>query len=191
MGPSEPVGPSVDPAEAESPDMQPRGPTRTTVVERSGTADTGNADSRSTVAEMPTDSPRMHRRPGGAETVADADTRLVHDDPPTMRRRPGTAPPRVPTGAEGDRAASADERPGTTGRPDPSRVVPARHTVQRGESFWTIAEGMVQGRPGPADTAAVAAVWQQLVDLNAEHLVDPGNPDLLHTGQVIDLGVLI
>ena len=34
----------------------------------------------------------------------------------------------------------------------------------------------------------VVPVWQRLVDRNAAILVDPGNPDLLHRGQVIDLG---
>ena len=60
--------------------------------------------------------------------------------------------------------------------------------MQPGQSFWTIAEGIVRATSGgEPELSHIADAWQQLIDLNADILVDPGNPDLLHVGQRIDL----
>jgi hypothetical protein len=102
-------------------------------------------------------------------------------DPPVMGRGPDSDPGRAaPT-------PGVDDGPGSARHERPTGS--ARHVVTRGESFWTIAEGLVRSRPGGegADLAEIARTWQRLIDRNAEMLVDPGNPDLLHVGQVIHL----
>ena len=64
------------------------------------------------------------------------------------------------------------------------RPVPLRReavTVAPGDSFWTIAADAVAGAGLP--DAVVAQYWEALMDANADRLVEPGNPDLLHVGQ--------
>jgi hypothetical protein len=67
--------------------------------------------------------------------------------------------------------------PGATGGPGTVEVV-------AGDSFWTLA-GALAGSGGTADTAEVTIVWSALIDANRDRLVEPGNPDLLHVGQVL------
>ena len=60
--------------------------------------------------------------------------------------------------------------------------------VQPGDSFWRIAEQQLAQQLGaPPTTAAITTYWVQLVDRNADRLVEAGNPDLLHPGQVLVL----
>jgi hypothetical protein len=82
----------------------------------------------------------------------------------------------------------------TATRPAPTPPTPptdprGTHTVRSGESFWSIADDLERSRAEGEEPAldAIVATWQILIDANADRLVDPGNPDLLHVGQVIDL----
>lgn len=63
-----------------------------------------------------------------------------------------------------------------------------QHTVRSGESFWTIAKAEVarvtQHEP---DLTEVDGYWRTLVRANADRLTQPGNPDLVHSGQVLVL----
>jgi len=56
--------------------------------------------------------------------------------------------------------------------------------VDAGESFWTIAVELVEASGG-GDLAEVTSTWSALIDANADRLVEPGNPDLLHIGQTL------
>lgn len=58
-------------------------------------------------------------------------------------------------------------------------------TVTRGESFWSIAAEHLKDELSRADLTdeAVAEYWQNLIDANADRLIDPGNPDLIFPGQ--------
>lgn len=58
------------------------------------------------------------------------------------------------------------------------------HTVQPGEHFWGIAERTVA--EGDLEIG-VTEYWQRLIDLNRAGLVDPDNPDLIFSGQVLIL----
>lgn len=62
------------------------------------------------------------------------------------------------------------------------------HTVEVGDSFWSIAEDQVAIRLGrtPTDTEVVEP-WLALIAANRDRLLDPGDPDLLHPGQVLRL----
>lgn len=61
-------------------------------------------------------------------------------------------------------------------------------TVQPGDSFWTIAEDETARRLGREPTVAeVTALWADILDANADRLVEPGNPDLILPGQVMVL----
>lgn len=58
---------------------------------------------------------------------------------------------------------------------------PGTVEVATGDSFWTLAVALADG----GDIAEVTAVWSALIDANLDRLVEPGNPDLLHVGQVL------
>ena len=65
---------------------------------------------------------------------------------------------------------------------------PTTWVVGPGDSFWSIAEELLAdawGRP-PTD-AETDPVWRGLVERNRGRLVDPGDPDAIHPGQVFDV----
>lgn len=73
----------------------------------------------------------------------------------------------------------------------PPEAPPAPSTdtwvVMPGESFWSIAEQVLtesQARPSESD---IAAYWQRLILANRDRLADPGNPDLLFSGQELTI----
>jgi hypothetical protein len=69
------------------------------------------------------------------------------------------------------------------------RAIPAaRHEVEAGESFWTIARDVIEAASGqlPRDTV-LHRYWEQLIEHNRGRLADPDNPDLLFPGQVLEL----
>ncbi|HAS10334.1 MAG TPA: hypothetical protein DCS55_07435 [Acidimicrobiaceae bacterium] len=66
--------------------------------------------------------------------------------------------------------------------------IPRTWTVAAGESFWSTAEELLAdawGRP-PSD-AEVDPFWRTLVEVNRGRLVDPADPDLIHSGQVFEV----
>lgn len=64
-------------------------------------------------------------------------------------------------------------------------AIAAEVTVQAGDNFWDLAEDQLTdawGR-GPADDEVVGH-WQALVETNREGLAPPGDPNLIHAGEV-------
>jgi nucleoid-associated protein YgaU len=60
-------------------------------------------------------------------------------------------------------------------------------SVERGESFWSIAAEVLADRWGrPPTDGEVTPYWRALVEANADRLVT-GDPDLLYAGQVLVL----
>ena len=112
--------------------------------------------------------------------------------PPVLA--PTDLPPRPTT----EPAPRLDPLPPVTPTvPRPREQLPAQepapgaaqtHTVAVGDSFWSIAEAQVTIRLGrtPTDTEVVEP-WLALIDANRDRLLDPGDPDLLHPGQVLRL----
>ena len=73
--------------------------------------------------------------------------------------------------------------------PSPPLLAPeTSYTVMAGDSFWSIAAQRVRSATGlaPSD-AEVARYWRVLIEANRDHLVVPGEPDLIHPGQVFTL----
>lgn len=65
---------------------------------------------------------------------------------------------------------------------------PATWKVAPGDHFWSIATAVVGRSLGqPPDEAAVTGYWRDLIEGNRPNLTDPGNPDLIFTGQVLEL----
>lgn len=98
---------------------------------------------------------------GGTAVLAPAPgtatMRPVPDDPP-----PPPAPP--------------VDRPATT------------WTVTPGDSLWSIAEEVLADAWARSPTGAeVDPFWRALVERNRGRLPDPGDPDLIHPGQVLEL----
>jgi LysM domain len=70
----------------------------------------------------------------------------------------------------------------------PPAVEPATITVAPGDSFWSLAEGVVAHALDRDPTEAeVVPAWSALIAANRDRLVDPANPDLLLPGQVLRL----
>jgi DNA-binding SARP family transcriptional activator len=68
--------------------------------------------------------------------------------------------------------------------PGASAVDPGEITVVSGDSFWSLAEEQLTAALGRAPTdSEIDPYWRELIDANADRLVEPGNPNLLHPGQ--------
>lgn len=92
--------------------------------------------------------------------------------------------------------ATATMRPAPAGSatmaPERAATVPPRldttWTVERGESFWSIAGDVLADRSSrPPSATEHDRYWRRLVQVNRSRLVDPGDPDLLLPGQVLEL----
>ncbi|HEX4977375.1 MAG TPA: hypothetical protein VFV40_05865 [Nocardioides sp.] len=121
---------------------------------------------------------------GEAETPpaeAPSSTLAPTSSSPTISEPPPTADGPDHAGASGGTpttepaptALQADSM--TAGTPRTDVIV-----VDAGDSFWSIATELAA--PTGAD---VTSVWLDLIDRNRDRLVEPGDPDLLHVGQVL------
>jgi nucleoid-associated protein YgaU len=124
--------------------------------------------------------------PRSAPTRADAAIVAAEPSPaPTMRpieESTTTSTATVAPAPPGEGAAEA-------GRPSaPERRAPRTWTVAPGDHLWSIAARSVATSVGrePSDEE-VAPYWRALLELNRHVLADPGNPDLLFSGQVLTL----
>jgi hypothetical protein len=177
--------PSADDGHGQRP--RPTDPAQGAPTDQPGTDREGRAPSTTGSTEPSTEAPDMRREepsPRGAGSVGPGTNDA---DAPGMSRSSPSAPTASAVDADQDRH-DRSSTPFPTGRP----VRSARHVVEAGESFWTVAEDLVlvDTDGAGADLAVIAETWQQLIDHNADILVDPGNPDLLHPGQVVDLSGL-
>jgi hypothetical protein len=96
--------------------------------------------------------------------------------PSTTAAGPAAGPP-------GSAAAMQPSSPQAA--PALSRSTPSTWTVRPGDSFWSIADVVLQqawGRP-PTD-AEIGPYWLELITANRARLLHPGIPDLIYTGQV-------
>jgi len=75
--------------------------------------------------------------------------------------------------------------------PAPEAAAPApvdSWVVQPGDSMWSIAAShLADERGAPASDADVVVMWQRLIDLNRDRLVNPDEPDLIFADQVFEL----
>lgn len=128
------------------------------------------------------------RPPSGVRTGQVVDSRPAPTVPPTGTTSPPpttaplvppTAPPPVvPVMPPAPAAPSAAPAAGTT------------HTVTRGEHLWSIAAARVSSATGkpPTDVspAEIAPYWLRVVELN-RHRLRSGNPNLVYSGEVVEL----
>ena len=107
--------------------------------------------------------------------------------PTDLPERPTTEPaPRLEPLPRSRRPSRG--RPSHSQRRNPPPGLRRRYTVAVGDSFWSIAEDQVTIRLGRTPTdAEVLEPWLALIDANRDRLLDPGDPDLLHPGQVLRL----
>lgn len=110
----------------------------------------------------------------------------IDDDSPADTPAPVFSPERSrqPTSAEPDTMVMT--RLGPTDAP--TAPAATSWSVTEGEHFWQIATEVLEERSGTAPSESdVDAYWRRLIERNQHRLVDPGNPDLLLPGQVLDL----
>ena len=78
--------------------------------------------------------------------------------------------------------------PPTTNLETATATPPEVHVVENGDNLWDIAETTVEDRVGHHPTAReVAPAWAEIIELNRDTYVEPGNPNLILPGQVIKL----
>lgn len=78
----------------------------------------------------------------------------------------------------------------TSAEVTPAAVADAKGEVivERGDSFWTLAAGVVEEKLGSEPTNRVIAdYWLILIEANRDRLVHPNNPDLIYPGQTLVL----
>ena len=129
-------------------------------------------------AEPATRAPRMVPAPTTAPPSAT----------PTAVPPPTTSAPAVARQAPDPDPPPPWTRPAAEPSPAPRgpAAPPATVTVAAGESFWSITVRLVEERLGraPADDEVIEP-WLALIAANRDRLVDPGDPGLLHPGQVL------
>lgn len=134
------------------------------------------------------DAPRLRRvEPSDRADEVDGATDVPSPDQagaPTPEPTPEPSPEPTPvTGHDppGDVGAEAPDDE-STGRMADSTT----WTVVAGDHFWGVAEREVTRVLGRSPTEhEVATWWRELVAVNSDRLVDPGNPDLILPGQVM------
>lgn len=127
--------------------------------------------------------------------TAPAATAVAVAEPPavaTMRRLPdGAAPTPAPAPGETMRRLPDDPtpaRPPVTPTPSPPPANPDRWTVRPGDHFWAVAERTLAAAWGaPPTDDDISPYWRSLVAANRNRLRDPRNPDLLFSGQTLEL----
>lgn len=63
-------------------------------------------------------------------------------------------------------------------------VGPGEITVAVGDHFWSLAEDQLTAALGrPPTDSEIVPYWRDLIDANADRLVEPGNPNLIYPGQ--------
>lgn len=113
-------------------------------------------------------------------------------DQPGTGRSEDTDPGTNGVGNDVPEGLGDDQSPGDpTSEPSPphddrSSTGDGTWTVVAGDHFWGVAEREVARRLGRTpDEEEVASWWRELVTINRDRLVDPGNPDLILPGQVM------
>jgi hypothetical protein len=102
--------------------------------------------------------------------------------------RVGTAAHRAPTPAAVRVPATAAAAVRAAAGPAGASRVPATVTLRPGDSFWSVAEDVVEHALGREPTdEEVAPYWLALVAANRSRLADPAVPDLVFPGQVLVL----
>jgi hypothetical protein len=75
-----------------------------------------------------------------------------------------------------------------TQTPTPTTSAAADWTIEAGENLWTIAEAHLSNELSRSPTEAeLTKYWRALVNVNADILANPSNPDLVYAGQVLEL----
>ena len=121
-----------------------------------------------------------------APTASETTTLVALGQPPVLERLDDRS---SQTGSTDGAGTSGVSTPMPETRATPATSIEDTWTVEPGESFWAIAEEHLAdswGRQELSD-AEIARYWRALMAANADRLVEPGNPDLLFPGQVLEL----
>lgn len=100
---------------------------------------------------------------------------------------PGTAW-MVPDASSPTTSSTPDGADDSLSPPVQDDAAPSTWAVSEGESFWSIAEDVLETSLGRAPTdEEVDPFWRMLVEHNRYRLADPDDPDLILPGQVFEV----
>lgn len=92
----------------------------------------------------------------------------------------------LPADGHGDEPSQAEAGEGEDAPTEASE--PKEVTVESGDNLWAVAEEQLAADLGRTPTDdEIRPYWQELIVVNRERLVDPANPSLIYTGQVLTL----
>ena len=92
----------------------------------------------------------------------------------------------LPADGHGDEPASPDVSEAVDAPPDATE--PTEVTVESGDNLWAVAEEQLTTDLGRTPTDdEIAPYWHELIVVNGDRLVEPANPSLIYTGQVLTL----
>jgi hypothetical protein len=104
---------------------------------------------------------------------------------PTSDHAPPAAEAAIPT--ESTTIGTTDPVP-TPQASTPTDDLPNLWVMGPGDHLWRVAEVAMTNHLGrPVANHEIDGYWRRLVALNRESLIDPDNPDLVFSGQVIEL----
>ncbi len=118
-------------------------------------------------------------------TTSSTSTTTPTTTEPTNDHAPPAAGPTIP--ADPAPIGTTDTVP-TPQASAPIEDLPNLWVMGPGDHLWRVAEVAMTNHLGrPAANHEIDGYWRRLVALNRESLIDPDNPDLVFSGQVIEL----
>ena len=182
-GPGETAAAVSDPADTDPADTDPAdtdpADTSTSTSASTSSPDTTMAGPRTSIfgPQAPSTEP-----PASSTTVVDDEDPAV---PTSLVGPPAPASPTEPVEPPQPETPPADDD--VDGSEGP-RGPPSTYEVAAGDNFWTIAESVLEAETGgPVSDGEIHGYWLDLIDANADQLVEPGNPDLIVPGQLLDV----
>ncbi len=128
----------------------------------------------------PTTTALVTSEPATTTTTTEAPTTQAPTTEAPTTQVPTTEPeaPTDPT-EDGSQASTPTQDEG-------DELAGSQHTVQRGESLWSIAAGVVRDNNPEATSADVAEYWTRLITTTRDQLTS-SSPDLIFPGEAITL----
>ncbi len=161
--------------------LVPRPPTTRSGSHRSGVGDPTTGQQWPDISATPA--------PAARPTTTTSTSTSTSLPPNTTPTTASTTSTRTPTTTTAPSTTSASiGQPAIAARATEAPLArPQTYVVRSGDSFWSIAEDLVERDNPHTSDAAIARYWRALIADNRALLPDPSNPDVLLVGTTIAL----